>query len=130
MRYLIDTDWVIPHLDDDPAAGALLAQLANDGIAVSIITRMEAWEGIYRAPDPRATERKYRAFSDAVPLLPFRTATATRCARLRHDLRQQGRSVRARALDLMIAATALEYGLTLVRRNRPDYRGIPNLVIY
>ena len=42
MPYLIDTDWVIDHLDDHPEARALLERLAPDGIAISIVTYMEA----------------------------------------------------------------------------------------
>jgi predicted nucleic acid-binding protein len=35
--------------------------------------------------------------------------------------------VRQRALDLIIAATALEHDLTLVTRNREDFQDIPGL---
>jgi predicted nucleic acid-binding protein len=42
---------------------------------------------------------------------------ARRCARLRETLRKQGKRVKPRALDFIIAATALEHGLTLVLRN-------------
>lgn len=59
-----------------------------------------------------------------VPVLPFSRSIAKRTAKLRLELRQQGRSVNNRALDLIIAATALEHDLTLVTRNRKDYDDI------
>ena len=46
---------------------------------------------------------------------------------MRHDLTVQGKRVRQRALDLMIAATAIEYNLILVTRNRPDCADIHGL---
>jgi predicted nucleic acid-binding protein len=42
MPYLIDTDWVIDLLASVPEAVQLLDRLAQDGIAISIITYMEA----------------------------------------------------------------------------------------
>jgi predicted nucleic acid-binding protein len=65
-----------------------------------------------------------------VPVLPFDLAIARRTARLRADLAAQGRRTRTRALDLIVAATALEHGLTLVTRNKADYQDIPNLSLY
>jgi len=42
-------------------------------------------------------------------------------------LRRQGKRVNNRALDLLIAATAIEHDLTLVTRNLQDYGDIPGL---
>jgi predicted nucleic acid-binding protein len=51
-------------------------------------------------------------------------------AQLRLTLRQQGRPITHRALDLLIAATALQHHLTLVTRNTQDYDDIPALLRY
>jgi len=59
--------------------------------------------------------------------LPISPEIARRCAQLRETLRREGKRVRQRALDLLIAATALEFGLTVVTRNSEDYRDIPGL---
>src|SRR5262245_45596140 len=125
MPYLIDTDWVIDHLENIPEAVALLDSLADEGIAVSVITYMEALQGIRRSPDPQQAQARFDAFFGNVPVLSFSIPEARRCAALRETLRQQGRRVRQRAMDLMIAATALEHNLTLVTRNRDDYRDVP-----
>ncbi len=45
-------------------------------------------------------------------------------------LAKQGKRVKPRALDLVIAATAFEHGLTLVTQNRDDYKDIPGLKLY
>ena len=44
MPYLVDSDWVIDHLANVPEAVQLLDRLAQDGIAISIITYMEAFQ--------------------------------------------------------------------------------------
>ncbi len=130
MPYLIDTDWIIDHLAQVPAAEALLSELAVEGIAISVISYMEAYQGTLRSPDPASAHAELQALANTMPILSLSIAVAQRCARLRESLRARGRRVRARALDLLIAATALEYQLTLVTRNVDDYRDIPDLELY
>jgi tRNA(fMet)-specific endonuclease VapC len=127
VPYLIDTTWVIDHLAGIPEATELLAQLAEEGIAISSITYLEAFQGTERDPEPETAQAKLDRFLDAAPIIPFSPAVARRCARLRETLGKPGKRVRARALDLIIAATALEYDLTLVTRNTKDYADIPGL---
>jgi predicted nucleic acid-binding protein len=55
---------------------------------------------------------------------------AERCARLRETLRTQKKRVNSRTLDLIIAAIALEYGLTLITKNTEDFKDIPDLPLY
>jgi predicted nucleic acid-binding protein len=78
---------------------------------------MEAFQGIERSPAVEQAREKFQAFTDGVLILPFSFAVAERCARLRETLRTQKKRVNSRALDLIIAATALEYDLTLVTEN-------------
>lgn len=130
MPYLIDTDWLIDHLANVPEAVRLLDNLAREGIAISIITYMEVYQGILRSRDSEEAQSKLKAFVDIVPGLPLSGAVAQRCAHLRETLRTQGKRVNARALDLIIAATALEHNLTLVTRNTDDYSDVPDLQLY
>jgi predicted nucleic acid-binding protein len=127
MPYLIDTDWAIDYLTGIPEALALLDRLTEEGIAISVITYMEIYQGVLRTPDPFRTEEGVAAFLEGVPVAPLSLAVARRCARLRESLRREGRQVQARALDLLVAATALEHDLILVTRNRDDYQDIPGL---
>jgi predicted nucleic acid-binding protein len=85
---------------------------------------------VLRSPDQQEAQERFDAFLEGVPVLPFSEAVARRCATLRETLRLQGKQVRSRALDLMIAATALEYGLTLVTRNTHDYADISGLQLH
>jgi predicted nucleic acid-binding protein len=130
MTYLIDTDWLIDYLLGVPPAQTLLASLLPDGLAISIITYSEVYEGILRSPDIQAGARGLRAFLRGAAVLPVTKTVARRNAQVRAHLRGQGRSVRQRAFDLLIAATALTYGLTVVTRNRQDYNDVPGISLY
>ena len=99
-------------------------------IAVSVISYMEIYEGILRSPDLPSADAKFTAFMEVTPILPFSPTTARTCALLRDQLRRDGKRVRARALDLLTAAMAIEHGLTLVTRNVHDYDDISGLILY
>lgn len=130
MPYLIDSDWVIDHLNEVRNAVTLVRTLAPDGVAISIVTYMEVFQGVERNHDPVLARTRFDAFLGGVPVLPFSLPVAERCARLREELRRQGRRAHPRALDLINAATALHYGFTLVTRNREDYQDVPGLTLY
>ncbi len=99
-------------------------------MAISIITYLEVFQGTLRAPDPISAQAQLNAFVTTAPILPISIEVAQRCAHIREHLRQHGRRVQQRAMDLLIAATAIEYNLTLVTRNSNDYQDIPGLVLY
>lgn len=129
MSYLIDTDWVIDYLLGDADAQHLLTSLPGD-IAISIITYSEVYEGILRSAEPKQGEQGFRSFLRRADVLPITKTVARRNAAIRLDLRQRGRTVRVRGLDLLIAATALTYNLTLVTRNTDDYKDVTGLQLY
>jgi predicted nucleic acid-binding protein len=128
VRYLIDTTVLIPYFAGDQNARNLIKRLLTDGIAVSILAYLEAYQGVIESADPVEARRKFDAFFDGVPILPVSPAVARRCAELRSLLKRQGKNPRRRAFDLVIAATALEHGLALVTHNEQDYRDIPDLI--
>lgn len=130
MSYLIDSDWVIDHLENVPAATQLLQSLAPQGIAISVVTYMEVLQGVLRNPNPQAARAQFESFLATVPVLPLSPPVAERCAGIRETLKKQNRRVNSRALDLLNAAVALEYGLTLVTRNVEDYKDIPGITLY
>jgi predicted nucleic acid-binding protein len=69
--YLIDSDWVIDHLEDQPDAVRLLASLADDGIAISIVTYMEVFQGVTRSSAQADAAIKLQTFISGVPILPM-----------------------------------------------------------
>ncbi len=67
MPYLIDSDWLIDHLADVPEAVELLQSLAPEGIAISIISYMEVFQGTRRSAEPEEAHAGLQDFVDAVP---------------------------------------------------------------
>jgi tRNA(fMet)-specific endonuclease VapC len=130
MAYLVDSDMVIDFLADDPDTITLFDTLSADGIFVSIISYMETFQGVIDTGLAQDDQEKFTQFFASVPVLSLSPAIAIRCAYVRSAIKQQGKSTRRRALDLLIAATALEHGLELVSHNEDDYKDIPNLKRY
>lgn len=130
MAYLLDTDWAIDVLEGRLEAHLLFARLLPDGVAVSIITYLEVYEGIRGGRNREEAERVFREFLRGVDVLGINRATARRTADIRVDLRSRKRSINDRAMDLIIAGTAIAHGLVLVSRNSRDYSDIPALLRY
>lgn len=130
MAYLVDSDMVIDFLADDSQTITLFDSFSADGIFVSIISYMETFQGVIDNGLAQEDEDKFNAFFAGVPVLPLAPEIAIRCAHIRSMLKQQGKNTRRRALDLLVAATALEHGLELVSHNEADYKDIPNLKRY
>jgi tRNA(fMet)-specific endonuclease VapC len=130
MTYLIDSNWIILALNGKSEAVALLDQLIPDGIAISVITYMEVFQGLDREPDPEKAIAQFEALLSQIPVIPFSLPVARRCARLRETLKTQNKRVNSRALDLINAATALEHDMILVTSNLTDYKDITDLSLY
>jgi tRNA(fMet)-specific endonuclease VapC len=128
VKYLVDSDWLIDAAAGRPLAVRTLDRLSSDGLATSIVSVAEIYEGAFGTPDPEATLKVFREFLGAFAILPLSDATVERFARLRAILRREGRLLPD--MDLMIAATALEEDLSLVTRNLRHFGRIPGLHLY
>jgi tRNA(fMet)-specific endonuclease VapC len=130
MTYLIDSDRIADWLAGRTDAVHLIASFRREGVALSVISYVEFLEGIIGAVDPVRGRRAWRTFLRGTRVLVVSRSIAERAAAIRADLRQQKRQVNERALDILIAATAIEHNLTLVTRNIRDYDDIPDLKLY
>ncbi|MGH2588000.1 MAG: type II toxin-antitoxin system VapC family toxin [Dehalococcoidia bacterium] len=128
MTYLIDSDWTADWLKGRPQAVALLRSLAPAGLRISAVTVGEIYEGIYYGRDPAGQERVFRQFRRFVSTVPITQPILNRFARERGALRAQGLLIGD--FDLLIAATALVRGYTLVTRNARHFGRIPGLLIH
>jgi predicted nucleic acid-binding protein len=124
-RGLIDTSVVID-----------LERVARDGLpeelAIAAVTLAELAAGPHATGDPaeraRRQERLQRVEATFDPI-PFDTAAARAYARVYAEVASAGRKARgARALDLLIAATALAADLPLLTRNPSDFAGLDALI--
>jgi tRNA(fMet)-specific endonuclease VapC len=130
MSYLVDTDIVADYLLNRPDAVALLDDLQRTGLSISSITYLEIVDGILGNRDPGRARNALRAFLRRVRLLVISRQAAERAAQIRVELRRQKRQTNERSFDILVAATAIEHGLTLVTRNTRDYADIPGVALF
>ena len=126
MTHLTDSAFVIDFFGGQAAAVTLMPTLLAHGLGRSIISYMELWEGVEANGDPERAARQLRRFLRLVTVVPFSRRVARRAAQLRAELRRLRRPIEQRALDILIAATALEYDLVMVTSDA-DYDDIPGL---
>ena len=123
MSFLIDTNFAIHLRDGNADVARQMAELDGPPV-LSMITRIELENGIYREPEWAETRR---VNLDAILR---RSATIDFCDEqlqaYRSILEQKGFS-KPRVLDRMIAATALAHDLTLITMNGKDFRDIRGL---
>lgn len=124
-RGLLDTSVVIDLESLDPAR--LPAELA-----VSAITFAELAAGPHATADAEERARRQdrlQRIETAIESLPFDDACARAYGRVYAAVAQLGRKARGpRALDLLIAGTAIAHGLPLYTRNPDDFRGLDALL--
>lgn len=128
-RYLIDTDWIVDVLHGQPTAVETLVDLAPQGLAVSLISYGELYEGAYYARLPQPALAGLRVFLQGKELLPLTPAIMERFGIVRGQLPRQVRQ-QVGDMDLLIAATALTHELTLLTRNLRDFQHVPGVRLY
>ena len=106
---LVDSDVLIDHL-----RGARAFRARQDNVSYSVITRCELFAG--RGADDAKITILLAPFSE----IAVDRDIAERAGRLR-------RNTGLRTPDALIAATALERGLTLITRNVSDFAGVRSL---
>lgn len=113
-KALLDTNIIILHLSNK-----LSAPLSGNHFYLSVLTIFE----LLRYPGlPSNEEQAILSIMNACTILPVELSVARRAASL-------GRTHRTGAIDLLIAATALEYNLPLITKNTKDFRGITGMQV-
>ena len=135
MRYLLDTCLISEALKRSPEKKVLewLQAQEEDGLFLSVITMGEIQKGISKLPEG-TRRRRIRKWLDhdlsrrfISRILPIDQAVASRWGSICGEAERIGRKIPV--LDALLAATALEAGLTLATRNTRDLQatGVPIL---
>ena len=127
MRYLADTDWAIEYMRGRQPVRSRLETLFAEGVGISIVSIGELYDGVFGANDVRKAEESLRAFLEIVQIVPLDEDTCKIFARERRRLRESG--LRLENLDLLIGATAIRRGLTLLTNNRRHFARMEGLKI-
>src|SRR3954454_5000274 len=122
------TDWIVARLANRPEAIVVLRTLARDGIAVSIVSFAELYEGAYGSQTPPQQIARIQQFLSSSPVINLSDAITDRFGQIRAQLRAQGTLIPD--LDLLIGATAAVHNLTVMTRNVRHFGRIPGLTLY
>jgi len=125
LSYLIDTDVLIDGLQRRVSTVELPHTLAPHGVAISIISVGEIYEGAFATTDAARHMANARTFVQDFVVLGLTDNVREVFARERAALRRSGQ--RIADMDMLIGATAVSYDLELVTRNERHFRRINGL---
>jgi predicted nucleic acid-binding protein len=118
-RYLIDTDVIIDVSRRNAAAANFVDSLEN--VEISIITALELIAGARNQRDADGIDSLIKTY-------PVHGELGVQITGLAYELlKRHAKSDGLRTFDALIAATAIEAGLTLVSRNRKHFQMIRGL---
>jgi len=124
MIYLVDANVLCEPTRPAPSPKVIAWLTAHEGdFVVDSIVMGEIGVGILALPAGRKRvrlEQWFERVAQTIECLPWDLAVSRRWARLVAALRRKGRLMPL--LDAMIAATALEHGLTIATRNVRDFQ--------
>lgn len=125
VTYLIDTDWIIHYLLGAKPVREKLRQLRPEGLAVSVISLAEVYEGVFYSRDPEASRRGFAEFLENVSVIGVDEDVCEVFAKERGRLRKQGNLIGD--FDLLIASTCLFHEVTLLTNNVRHFERIDGL---
>lgn len=127
MKYLIDTDWIIHYLRGTEKVVNKVILLKEEGMAISIISLAETYEGVYRSSSPILNERVLKDFLTGVSVLGINEEICKVFGKEKEKLRKRGELIGD--FDLLIASTCLHYDLTLLTDNIKHFEKVEKLTI-
>ncbi|MGI0016579.1 MAG: type II toxin-antitoxin system VapC family toxin [Nitrososphaera sp.] len=127
-KALLDTDILSALLRQQPAVVSRAIQYLSvfPQYTFSLITRYEILRGL-KAKDAKKQLMAFDAFCQSSEILPVTEAIISRASDLYADLHQRGQLIGD--ADILIAATALEYGLMLSTNNENHFSRVSGLTI-
>jgi predicted nucleic acid-binding protein len=135
LTYLLDTNVVSEMMrpNPEPKVVVCIDAIAGEGIALASITVWEILDGVGRLQPSRRREELAERFQGILEdlfeerVLNWTLADARACARVMEKKRRRGEPLDDHLPDAMLAGMALSRGLTLITRNRREFRntGVP-----
>jgi len=126
LRFLLDTDSVSYALRGEGRVGEQIQSHRPSDVNLSAITLAELRFGAERRRS-RRLHRLIDAFVGDVAVVPFDAEAADRFGKVAANLVSKGTPIGS--LDTMIAAHALQLGLTLVTHNIKHFRRVRGLKV-
>jgi len=127
MTYLLDTDTCVFALRGSESVRDRLSAVHSDAIAISVITLAELRYGATCSTKHDANHRAIDDFACGVVVLGLDDEIAHLFGEFKARLRRQGALIDD--FDLLIAATAHFYRLTLITHNLEHFARLPEIQI-
>ena len=125
MIFLLDTDTIIFWLKGNKTISSNVLSVGYNNIGASIITRSELYYGAYKSQNTTQNLETVEELSEKIQFLDFNKSCQKSYAKIKVDLEKEG--IPLDDFDLMIGATALTYGLTLVTNNTQHFNRIDKI---
>lgn len=127
-RYLLDTNACVEYLrNSSPNIVQRIQSTPPSSLFLCSIVIAELHYGAYKSASPVANLHLLRSFVSQFIRLPVDEQTAALSGQLRAALESRGTPIGP--YDLLIAATALQHGLTVVTNNLSEFSRVPNLTM-
>ncbi|MBI2218091.1 MAG: type II toxin-antitoxin system VapC family toxin [Candidatus Rokubacteria bacterium] len=127
LAYLLDTDWIIDWFSGHPGVGRRLREIRGEGLAISVVSLAELYEGVHYSREPAHAGRQLSQFLGDVTLIGVDRETCDMFGQERGRLRAAGTLIGD--FDLLIGVTAVRHDLTLLTNNRRHFALIAGLRI-
>jgi len=127
LGYLIDTDWAIHYLNGHEEITKQLGQFYEGGLALSVISLAELYEGVVYSTDPLGNEKQLLEFLKGVTVIGVDQDTCKLFGTERGRLRAAKKLVGD--FDLLIGVTARQHDLAILTNNRRHFELIAGLRI-
>jgi predicted nucleic acid-binding protein len=108
----------------------IVAHVGDQALAMSVVTVLELAHGLARADTESRRAKRQRFLDDLLAEMPVQAVTvpiALRAGRLDGYLRALGKGIPL--ADLLIGATALELGYSVLTSNKRHFDQIPGLTV-
>jgi predicted nucleic acid-binding protein len=125
--YLVDTDWIIHYLNGHQGIIEKIESLEKSGLAASVVSVAELYEGIYYSTNPVGNEKALNDFLSGISTLGIEDGACKVFGKERGRLRQDKKMIGD--FDLLIASRCLHHRLTLLTNNRKHYELVDGLKI-
>jgi tRNA(fMet)-specific endonuclease VapC len=127
-KYLLDTNICIYLTKQQhPALTQRFASLAENEVAMSVITFGELQFGAHKSHQKQKVLSALQQLSLAIPVLEMTQETSTHYGEIRAHLQKIGMPIGNN--DLWIAAHAMAAGLILVTNNLREFERVPDLKV-
>lgn len=124
--YMLDTDMCSYIIRERPLQVLeRLQQHAMEHIHISVVTYAELLYGVELSSSKKVNRAVIDSFASHLSVLPWDMAAAEEYGRIRAVLQKDGRMIGA--MDMMIAAHALNLKMVLVTNNERHFQRVPGL---